>query len=266
MKIDKLATKIIIAGLVGGLTALYIKDQNSNLKISNVKINSNKLKGRIKILQLTDFHSNSSVLPALDIKLRELDPDIIVMTGDIAEKKLEPVERLIEIIKRFDVPVFAILGNHEEKGKNKEEYKEILIKNDIELLDNNSVKLDIRGDIINIIGLNHYYPRINSNDGILAEDFNLILSHAPNTPLALLTEDMDLVLSGHTHGGQFRFPLIGAVYVPGQIPIPKYIKGVYEYETGTLIYVDSGLGNSRLPIRALNRVQVSMIVIENLHQ
>ncbi len=89
-----------------------------------------------------------------------------------------------------------------------------------------------------------------------------MLSHSPNRPMAYTTGLEDLILSGHTHGGQVRLPIIGSIVVPGQGFFPKYDKGIYELENTTL-YIDSGLGNSLLPpLRLFNRIQISNIIIK----
>ncbi len=68
-------------------------------------------------------------------------------------------------------------------------------------------------------------------EGIDEKNFTLMLSHSPNRPIVYSTGLEDLILSGHTHGGQVRLPIIGAIVVPGQGFFPKYHKGLYELET-----------------------------------
>lgn len=71
----------------------------------------------------------------------------------------------------------------------------------------------------------------------------------------------DLILSGHTHGGQVRIPFIGALVAPDQGFFPKLEKGIYEFGTNQFLYIDSGLGTSVAPIRFLNQSQLSVIKI-----
>ena len=72
--------------------------------------------------------------------------------------------------------------------------------------------------------------------------------------------NIDLMVSGHTHGGQIRLPFIGPIIAPGRGLFPKYDKGIIEIED-TILYIDSGLGNRLVPIRLFNRVQISNIMI-----
>jgi predicted MPP superfamily phosphohydrolase len=77
------------------------------------------------------------------------------------------------------------------------------------------------------------------------------------------SNSVDLILSGHTHGGQVRFPLIGALVVPDQGFFPKFDKGAFNLGGNRHLYIDSGLGTSRLPVRFLNQSQISLIKITN---
>ena len=97
-------------------------------------------------------------------------------------------------------------------------------------------------------------------ENISEKEYNLLLSHSPNKPINYLNKNIDLILSGHTHGGQVRIPIIGGVLAPGQGLFPKYDKGLYKIGN-TSLYIDSGLGNSLLPIRMFNRVQISNIEV-----
>lgn len=257
-----------------GITALvaviahYIRNQNTRIKVNEVKIYSKKIKEPVRILQISDFHSNKAIdIIELEYLIKELNPDFAVITGDIAEKNLTPVNKIIDMISRQNFQTFAILGNHEERQPHLEKYLKIIEESAIIYLDNKVETIDIKGNLINVIGLEHFNPQLQKLRNFFdASNFNLILSHAPNLIIDKATEDDDLVMSGHTHGGQVRFPLIGAIYVPNQFPFPKYVKGLYELESGTKLYVDSGLGNSRLQLRALNPVQISLITIENERQ
>lgn len=250
------------------VTAHYIRNQNKRIKINEVKLSTKKIKEPVKILQISDFHSNKAIdIIELESLIQDLNPDFAVITGDMAEKNLSPVKNIIDMISRQEFQTYAILGNHEEGEPHLEKYLKIIGESAIIYLDNKVETIEIKGNTINVIGLEHYNPRLSEiRNSFDPNNFNLILSHAPNLIINKVTKDDDLVLSGHTHGGQVRFPLIGAIYVPNQFPFPKYIKGLYELETGTILHVDSGLGNSRLPLRALNPVQISLITIENERQ
>jgi len=133
----------------------------------------------------------------------------------------------------------------------------------ITILDNENTALNVNEDAISIAGLSFfateddYLAAINGVDG----NFTILLSHSPNRPISYLSGVEDLILSGHTHGGQVRLPIIGSIVAPGQGFFPEYDKGTFEL-SNTIIYIDSGLGNSVFPIRLFNRVQISNITIK----
>ena len=101
---------------------------------------------------------------------------------------------------------------------------------------------DIGYDIHNPIALREFER---------AEGFKLVMTHFPEQIEEFSHYDIDLVLAGHAHGGQFRLPIIGAVYAPGQGFFPKWTKGLYN-ENGRRLIVSPGLGNSGFPLRLGN--------------
>src|SRR5690606_36275120 len=97
--------------------------------------------------------------------------------------------------------------------------------------------------------------------GVDQEQYTILLSHAPNIVIRYSSNDIlaDLILSGHTHGGQVRLPFIGALAAPGQGLFPKLDKGTFTIAQDQYLYIDSGLGTSMVPIRFLNQSQMSFI-------
>ena len=99
---------------------------------------------------------------------------------------------------------------------------------------------------------------------LVVEDpgFTLLLSHRPELFDTYADHDIDLVLSGHAHGGQFRLPLIGGLVAPDQGLFPKYDAGLYS-EGNTSMIVSRGLGNSIIPVRFNNRPEVVLIELKS---
>ena len=89
----------------------------------------------------------------------------------------------------------------------------------------------------------------------LTDDYCILLSHRPEAFEAYQSEGVDLVLSGHAHGGQFRLPLIGGIIAPNQGWFPKYDAGIYSQQNTTMI-VSRGIGNSIIPVRINNRPEI----------
>ena len=90
--------------------------------------------------------------------------------------------------------------------------------------------------------------------------YRIILSHRPEHFKKYVAAGYDLVLSGHAHGGQFRLPVIGGLYAPGQGILPEYDSGVYT-DGRTDMVVSRGIGNSGFPIRFNNNPEVILLTI-----
>ena len=95
-----------------------------------------------------------------------------------------------------------------------------------------------------------------------SDQYTVLLSHRPELAVVYDRYDVDLVLSGHAHGGQFRLPLIGGLYAPDQGLFPKYTAGVYEMTDLTMV-VSRGLGNSIFPLRFNNRPEVVVVTLQS---
>lgn len=260
---------ILIIALISLVLFIYNYIQISKPYINKINIKSKKITKDIKITQITDFHSNKYInLDKLFENIKEYQPDIIVLTGDIIDHKTTDLKLALDLAKRatkMNKNVYFVSGNHEDRNPL---YTELAIKMKslgVVILNNESTVIDINGVKINIAGVKFYLNREDYNRAITninVDNYTILLSHSPNRPIKYLTGMEDLIISGHTHGGQVRLPFIGAIIAPGQGLFPKYDKGIIEIENTTL-YIDSGLGNSVYPIRLFNRVQISNIVIES---
>lgn len=254
------------------LFLIYNQFQISKFKINKISIESEKLNSEIRISQITDFHSNKDInISKLVKKIIDYNPNIVVLTGDIIDSKTEDLSlafALIDVIKTVKKPIFFVEGNHEGLNPKRDEFLHGLEEKGVFILDNKTTMLRIEEEKIRLIGISFFAEREEFKkilDRATPDIYDILLSHSPNRPINYLDDRIDLVLSGHTHGGQVRLPLIGGVIAPGQGLFPKYDKGLFQLENGPLLYIDSGLGNSILPIRFLNPVQISEITINPLN-
>ena len=168
--------------------------------------------------------------------------------------------------------LYYVSGNHEASITNYNELKERLIDNGVIILDNKVEVLKINNEQINLIGIDDpqmsFNPSMNDVeivnyylDNLIYDNslFTVILSHRPELFDFYVNNEIDLVLAGHAHGGQFRLPFVGGVYAPHQGMFPQYDSGVYTSQNTTMI-VSRGIGNSVIPFRINNRPQ--LVVIE----
>jgi len=226
-----------------------------------------------KIAQLSDFHYDEyfSVVPlrnAINV-VNGLQADLVVLTGDFvtvpvfadflqnaeqAEKDAEPCARLLgHLHARFGV--IAILGNH-DLGSDRQLVTESLQLYGIPVLRNRSVPIEWGGSRIWLSGVDDVLrgkPDINRTlRAVPRNEPVVLLVHEPDFADQVVLHPVDLQLSGHSHGGQIRFPLIGPLYLPKLAH--KYPRGLYRIGPLTL-YTNVGLGTVRLPMRSFRRRQ-----------
>ncbi|MFO3717931.1 metallophosphoesterase [Anaerococcus sp. ENR1011] len=258
-------TKIAL-GLTASALALglYINNQCFVAKEEKITLKNEKLNKPVKITQISDFHSNSiKNLDELLINIKNFNPDFIILTGDIIDYgTVSKIERSVYFLKKLSTlnkSTYYITGNHEEAGPNLDVFlKEIdklgikYLKNEGELLNVNGNKIYLYGTSMFSFSYENYKPS--------KESVNIILSHFSKNVRDNYRGDEDFIFSGHTHGGQVRMPIVGGLLAPGEGVLPDFDKGAFLYKNST-IYVDSGLGNTFLPLRFLDQIQYSNITL-----
>lgn len=219
-----------------------------------------------RILQISDLH-NKNFGKQLIKKAKKTSPDIIVITGDLIDANRPNAEVALNTVKELTdiAPVYFVSGNH-EKALNYPKVRTLLEGVGAVVLDNETVTINKNGEEIKLIGLLDYYFSRNMTRTLkkaIKDDsgFNILLSHQPDFMDEYSSYDIELVLSGHEHGGQFRIPFIGGVYSPHQGIFPKLSEGMHE-ENGTTIIISRGLGNSTFPLRLFNRPELVVIVLQ----
>lgn len=261
-----LITAIILLGV-------YIYYQVNFSKVCYVTIQSEKLNegDNIKILHISDVHNKKfpNDNKGLFKKIEKMNTDIIVITGDLIDddtKDFRYIYSFIDDLLKINKNIYYVSGNHEWRTGRKNELAEGLKARKVKVL-NNDNSIYIKGDLaINICGVDgaktRYYDLDRGFNNINSNYFTVLLAHQPGIINNRESRKADLILSGHTHGGQIRVPFIGAIVAPGQGLFPKYDQGKFSIDNNTILYIDSGLGTSTLPIRFLDRSQMSLINIE----
>ena len=221
------------------------------------------------IAHVSDFHNrNSSIVDAQIIdSLKEEKPNIIVVTGDIVDCKKTDVDVSLDFASKLCeiAPVYFVTGNHESnlKADNSEEFEKLLDGLSgcgVNVLRNSGIKLtNAAGDSFQLYGIDDPYfyggyeqvfqrtetlcDELNMNDS----EYNVLLAHHPETLSVYYKSNIDLVFSGHAHGGQVT--LFGkAVMAPDQVNFPPYTEGLYKMGNTQLV-LSRGIGYSLLPIR-----------------
>ena len=274
----KIKRIILIIGILVGIS-IFLYLQNNLISITEVKITSSKIPSSFKgykILQISDLHNkkfgdNQDVLIQ---KVKSINPDIIAITGDLIDSKSYDAEMSMQVIRELvkEYPVYFVTGNHEKWSGKYNSLEKKLKKQHVTVLRNEHVIIQKGGHEINLLGIDD--PEFNTGDideGSIVKDaivkakietqpdrYNVLLSHRPEFLEEYAEEKVDLVLSGHAHGGQVRLPFIGGLVAPNQGILPKYTAGLYEQQNTSMI-VSRGLGNSIIPQRVFNRPEIVVV-------
>lgn len=275
----KLVIGIVVLLLFCGL---YLYYENTALTTTSYKVASEKIPdafNHFKIAQVSDLHNTDSEKLMLDLidEIREQTPDIIVLTGDLIDASRTDIDIAVGFIECISdiAPIYFVTGNHEASIGTYSELVDKLVQNNVIILDNRTSILEREGANINVIGIHdpqmaHEKAADDSeivNTELNDADFNseyysILLSHRPELLTAYVSRGIDLVLSGHAHGGQIRLPFIGGIVAPNQGLFPEYTSGVH-IEGSTSMIVSRGIGNSILPFRINNRPELVMVELVN---
>ncbi len=246
MKKNKLILSIVFFIII--LFICYIYYSNNKIDTTFITIESNKIDKNIRIAHLSDLHGKRFDKKIHDIIDKE-KPDLIVFTGDLIDSYDEiyyekSVNLLEELANKY--PLYYIRGNHEYKLDRYNYLMTLLneIEGEFYFLNGRYENIIVNENDISIIGLDTSYSDLNLF--INEKSYKIILHHYPEHFDDYNIYDVDLILSGHAHGGQFNFPFIGGVFAPGQGLNPDYYKGIHTKNNTNLI-VSRGLGNSLFP-------------------
>lgn len=258
----KLVAGLALATMV--FTGKYLHDQAFVGVEKKLTIKSAKVNNDIKITHISDFHSNviSNLDEVLD-NIKAFSPDLIFLTGDMidypTEKKIERTMYFLENLSRLGIKTYFVSGNHEEASEESEIFYEKLKKLGIKKLDNEGENLIISGSDVYIYGVPYW--GMNLDDFKPGQGLNLVLAHFSKNIREKYDSRMDIIFSGHTHGGQVRAPIVGGLIAPGEGFLPDYDGGLYDFKESK-IYISTGLGNTFLPLRFLDQISYTNITIK----
>ncbi len=275
---------ILLGALAVFLSAIIIWTVwgNTALELNRYTVTSNRLPEGFdgyRIAHVSDLHNTEmgKENEKLLTMLREAAPDMIAITGDLVDCRRTDMEVALQFtaVATEIAPCYFVAGNHEARISGYDELKERLTEQGVIVLADQRIELERSGEKIVLIGVND--PAFPVDDlyadsesvmmGKLQElsegenEFTILLSHRPELFESYADSKMDLVLSGHAHGGQFRLPFVGGVLVPNQGFFPEYDAGLFTEGTTKMI-VSRGIGNSAFPFRFNNRPEVIWVELE----
>ncbi|MFB0958370.1 MAG: metallophosphoesterase [Clostridiaceae bacterium] len=249
---------------------------NSRITVRAVDVSSSRLPQTFqgfRLAQVSDLHSRDWKGRLIERLTRE-QPNLILITGDLIDSKHPNLPLVLEFVRQAQTiaPVYFVSGNHEVWSGQYEELKRELQALGVGILDNESNRITRSGSSLTLLGLPD--PELTQGRDftdeasdpidrqlqalVHPEDFQILLAHRPEFAEYYAAAGIDLVLSGHAHGGQFRLPLLGGLYAPGQGYFPKYTAGLHRLGHTSLV-ISRGLGNSVIPVRLFNPPELVMI-------
>ena len=256
---------LVIVALIIALSAVYVVHCQEHLAITTYEIET-KVNEQIRIVQLSDLHNHEfgDDNRNLILKIEELEPDLIFMTGDMLNEDDSNVEIVINLIEKLKeiAPVYFSIGNHEKNWKYGNSLHETIISAGAAFVDNTYEDITVNNTNLRIGGYYGYYRVTHLknlskqeeekekkffDDFEDTDDLKILLCHIPTAWADWKYMDkypVDLIYSGHYHGGQIRIPFVGGLYVPYIGWFPKNTKGIFRGEYGVCI-LSAGLGNEK---------------------
>jgi len=220
--------------------------------------------GPIRMVQVSDLHLSTfdAYFDKVTRQVAELQPDLIVLTGDYLEEERN-IRGVLKFLKALQAPhgIYAVQGNWEYWSRLEgENLRRHFAGVGVKLLINERADLEINGRALSIYGLDYpsstdYLTRLQEN--VDPARYNILLSHVPAFAHERLDRHIHLVLCGHTHGGQVRLPFLPPFYLPRYSG--RFVAGYYRVTQHQIpLYVSRGVGTSVLPLRFMCRPEIGV--------
>lgn len=256
------------------LVVLTLIALDERLILRTYTVTSPKLTAEVRLAVVTDFHSsdNADDVAAMTASCA---PDAVLMVGDMFDDDTQnrPTERTLSLMRQLSAlyPCYYVSGNHEAWTGEMDALYQQTEEAGVTVLRMSSGVLTVRGQRIALCGIPDPYEMVFSGapdteeqlrqamENVDSADFTVLLAHRPELLAKYAQFPLDLVVSGHAHGGQVRIPgVLNGLYAPNQGWFPKLAGGAYTQD-GTTLIVSRGLAvRTRLP-RIFNRPEVVLV-------
>ncbi len=270
---------LLVSGILLSAITLFIWMNNKWLEVSSYSISSPDIPKTFdgaRVVQISDLHNTvfGKNHSALLNKTKFIDPDVILITGDIVDSSRYDLNVMISLTESLleIAPVYFVTGNQEFLKGRAEKTISAIKASGVIVLENEMVEWKREGEKIYIAGIHDplverstlvkKYVKKALADIQFTEKFTLLLAHRPELVVVYAETEADIVFSGHAHGGQIRIPKIGGIFAPGQGFFPELTEGVHEFGN-TLLVISRGLGNSSFPLRINNRPEIVVVILEH---
>lgn len=256
------------------LVVLTLIALDERLILRTYTVVSPKLTAEVRLAVVTDFHSSDNADDVVAM-VASCAPDAVLMVGDMFDDDTQnrPTERTLSLMRQLSAlyPCYYVSGNHEAWTGEMDALYQQTEEAGVKVLRMSSGVLTVRGQRIALCGIPDPYEMVFSGapdteeqirqalEDVDSADFTVLLAHRPELLTKYAQFPLDLVVSGHAHGGQVRIPgVLNGLYAPNQGWFPKLAGGAYTQD-GTTLIVSRGLAvRTRLP-RIFNRPEVVLV-------
>jgi len=270
----KFISYIIVILILIGSYSLFIEP--NMLRVKEIEIVNSRIAGEpIKVVQFSDtqvgdFFTIEQLQKVVD-KINAQNPDLVLFTGDLMDNAAEydgSIEEVATVLSKIKAQSgkYAVFGNRDYGGGAERFYEELMESVGFEVLVNRSVNLNIKNTEVGLFGADDaligYYNAKETMQGIQDHTLNLLMLHEPDLMDDFKSYPIDLGVAGHSHGGQVYIPFYGPMRTT--LLAEKYVRGSYDLgtERGTMLYVNTGLGNTKVPFRLFNVPQITVLTIK----
>lgn len=275
LKIILIFLLVILIILVGFIYEVYIS--YNKLRVKEYSIETNQISNSVNLVIISDLHSNQigKNNKKLVDKINSLNPDFILVVGDVVNSDSKNSQVVTNLMKQLckNYKVFYSLGNSDRDyiSAGTSDLVAELEKVGVTVLDNEYEDISINGSVIRIGGMYDYAFGLKNNkisnmkekstydflcDFENTSNYKIMMAHRPDSFIfndATKDWDVDLVVSGHTHGGQVVLPFVGGLYAAEQGWFPKYDKGIFDF-WDTKVLITSGLGSDKEKLPRFNNI------------
>lgn len=256
------------------LVVLTLIALDERLILRTYTVASPKLTAEVRLAVVTDFHSSDNADDVVAM-VASCAPDAVLLVGDLFDDDTQnrPTERTLSLMRQLSAqyPCYYVSGNHETWTGEMDALYQQTEEAGVTVLRMSSGVLTVRGQRIALCGIPDPYEMVFSGapdteeqirqalEDVDSADFTVLLAHRPELLAKYAQFPLDLVVSGHAHGGQVRIPgLLNGLYAPNQGWFPKLAGGAYTQD-GTTLIVSRGLAVRTWLPRIFNRPEVVLV-------
>ena len=270
----KLFGILMVVGILIGFYSAYVEPHLLRVKQYDMKFE--QVAGNpITVVQFSDTHvgdffTTEDLKKVVD-KINEQQADLVLFTGDLMDNAAEydgSIDEIATILSKIKATngKYAVFGNRDYGGGAERFYEDLMESAGFEVLVNSSRTLEVKRTTISLFGADDaligYYNSNKTMQGISNDHLNLLLIHEPDLISDFLSYPIDLATAGHSHGGQVYIPFYGPLLTTALAE--DYVRGLYDFGNNrkTLLYVNTGIGNTKVPFRLFNVPQISVFKLE----